>query len=78
VGQEAAHRLIEHGFFKLNLERVHCGTTSNNIGMRRLALNLGMREEGVRRRHLFIEGEWVDMIEYGLLRTEFKEFQSLA
>lgn len=72
VGLEAARLLVNHGFFKLNLERVYCGTSANNIGMRRLAERLGMREEGVRRRHLFLEGEWVDMVEYGLLRVDYE------
>ena len=38
--------------------------------MRRLALGLGMREEGCRRAHLWLDGSWVDMIEYGILRKE--------
>ena len=32
---------------KLNLERIYCGTASGNMGMQRLALRMGMIEEGV-------------------------------
>jgi [ribosomal protein S5]-alanine N-acetyltransferase len=73
VGALAAKALIEHGFRKLNLERVYCGTAETNIGMRKLAQELGMVEEGRRRKHLFLDGSMVDMVEYGLLRTEFKQ-----
>jgi [ribosomal protein S5]-alanine N-acetyltransferase len=71
VGTNAGLILLRHGFQKLNLERIYCGTAATNIGMQKLASQLGMAEEGRRRNHLFLEGEFVDMLEYGLLREEF-------
>ncbi|MGE4340101.1 MAG: GNAT family N-acetyltransferase, partial [Pigmentiphaga sp.] len=68
VGVNAGRALLRHGFLKLNLERVYCGTAASNPGMQNLALRLGMIEEGRRRKHLFLNGEWVDMLEYGVLR----------
>jgi [ribosomal protein S5]-alanine N-acetyltransferase len=50
---------------------VHCGTAETNTGMRRLAVAMGMREEGRRRSHLWLDGGWVDVIEFGILRAEF-------
>jgi RimJ/RimL family protein N-acetyltransferase len=41
--------------------------------MKKLALKLGMKEEGTRRENLFLDGEWVDAIEYGILCPEFKK-----
>jgi len=73
VGIQVGLRLLQHGFDKLNLERVYCGTAANCIGMQKLAQQLGMIEEGRRRKHLFLNGEWVDMIEYGILREEFRK-----
>ena len=70
VAKSAGKQLLRHGFEKLNLERIYCGTAHTNTGMRRLALGLGMREEGCRRAHLWLDGSWVDMIEYGILRKE--------
>ncbi len=64
--------LLQHGFLKLNLKRIYCGTASTNLGMLNLALQLGMTEEGCRRKHLFLEGEWVDMLEFGILRNEYE------
>lgn len=70
VARLAGEKLIEHAFFKLNLERIYCGTAANNKGMRSLALALGMVQEGCRRSHLFLDGAWVDVVEYGLLRHD--------
>lgn len=73
VGLLAGRKLLEHGFEKLNLERVHCGLAATNAGMKGLANALGMKLEGTRRGHLFLEGSSVDMLEYGILRSEFRE-----
>lgn len=67
----AGKKLVQHGFQKLNLERIYCGTAKNNEGMNKLALALGMVKEGCGRSHLYLDGEWVDRIEYGLLRKEY-------
>jgi RimJ/RimL family protein N-acetyltransferase len=71
VGTAAGRALICHGFTKLNLERIHCATAATNESMRKLAKCLGMAQEGCRRRALYLDGEWVDAIEYGLLKSEF-------
>ncbi len=71
VGQLAGMVLLKHGFQKLNLERIYCGTADTNVGMKKLAITLGMIHEGTRRSHLFLEGERVDIVEYGVLRPEF-------
>ncbi len=72
VGLLAGRKLLEHGFNKLNLERIYCGTAATNEAMKRLALALGMVLEGTRRRHLFLEGSRVDVLEYGILQPEFE------
>ncbi|MDD5176138.1 MAG: GNAT family protein [Sterolibacterium sp.] len=69
---EAARLLLTHGFDRLNLRRIYCGTASTNAGMRGLAQTLGMVEEGTRRGALFIDGNYIDVVEYGLLRDEFR------
>jgi [ribosomal protein S5]-alanine N-acetyltransferase len=72
LGELAGRALLAHGFYKLNLERIHCGTAATNTGMQQLALRLGMREEGRRRAAVFLEGQRVDVVEYGILRDEFR------
>jgi len=72
VGLLAGRKLLEHGFQKLNLERIYCGLAATNEGMKKLAVALGMTLEGTRRLHLFLEGSRVDLLEYGILRSEFE------
>jgi ribosomal-protein-alanine N-acetyltransferase len=72
VGLLAGLALLRHGFDKLNLERIYCGTASTNEAMKKLALALGMTFEGTRRQHLFLDGSRVDVDDYGILRAEFK------
>lgn len=72
VGVLVGIKLLEHGFKKLNLERICCGTTATNEGMKKLARAIGMVLEGTRRQHLFLEGLRVDVLEYGILRSEFE------
>lgn len=72
VGVEAGRALLKHGFDKLGLEKIHCGTAATNEGMKALARALGMKLEGTRRKHLFLEGGRVDMLEYGVFREEFE------
>ena len=76
VALDAANQIISHAFNKLNLERIHCGTAATNMAMRKLANKLGMTQEGIRRHHLWLDGEWVDVVQYGLLRSEWLEARS--
>lgn len=68
---EASYLIVKHGFERLNLNRIHCGTAEGNEGMKKLAKKLKMSQEGIRRQALFLNGEYVDAIEYGVLRDEF-------
>ena len=64
---EAGQLLINHGFLKLNLHRIYCGTSSENIGMQKLAKKLNMHEEGRRKEAILKNGKYHDIIEYGII-----------
>lgn len=64
---EAGRIMIRHAFEVLNLHRIHCGTSSENIGMQKLAEKLGMNLEGVRKHAHFKNGIYLDVFEYGIL-----------
>lgn len=70
VSKLAGFKIVQHGFYKLNLERIYCGMADTNKAMKALAIALGMAEEGRRRKHFFLDGEWIDLVEYGLLRED--------
>lgn len=71
-GQEAGHLILSHAFSEMNLSRIGCATFGNNEGMCRLALALGMKQEGVRRQAAFKGNGYLDIIEFGILKSEFK------
>ena len=71
--KEAGRLLFDHGFAALNLNRIACGTFDDNEAMKKLALSLGMKEEGTRRQAGFKRGCYVDIIEYGVLKRDYDE-----
>ena len=64
--------ILGHGFGALNLHRVYCGTSSENVPMQKLALAMGFSLEGRRREALYKNFGYLDVLEYGLLRREWQ------
>jgi len=73
IGMEAGRLLLDYGFSELKLHRIYCGTSSDNVGMQKLALKLGMLQEGIRRDAFTKNGKYADIVEYGILEDEYKE-----
>lgn len=71
LAKEASDLILEHGFIRMNMERIYCGTAEDNVGMQKLAHYMGMRQEGVRRNALYKNGKYKNIINYGLLRNEY-------
>ena len=69
--KEASLLVLRHGFLELNLRRIYCGTSEENIPMQKLAGYLGMKTEGVRREALFKNGKFMNIVEFGILKDEF-------
>jgi len=63
--------IVQYGFQRLNLHRIYCGTIQGNKGMMKLAAKLKMKEEGKRREAIYKNGSYLDIHEYGILRSEF-------
>lgn len=70
---ESSRLLCSHGFRTMNMHRISCATFHNNEPMKRLAIALGMREEGRRREAAFKNGRYLDVVEYGVLRAEYED-----
>ncbi|MFY0631396.1 MAG: GNAT family N-acetyltransferase [Flavobacteriaceae bacterium] len=69
--KEAAELIIHHGFNTMNLRRIYCGTFENNVSMQKLAKYLNFAQEGRRREAFFKNGNFIDIVEFGLLKKEF-------
>lgn len=71
--KESARLMIDHGFGTLNLHRIGCGTSEDNLPMQKLALAMGFSLEGRRREAIYKDYRYRDILEYGLLRHEWRQ-----
>lgn len=69
-GKSACELIINHGFNQLGLNRIYAGTLETNIGFQKLATSLGFEQEGIRKSAVFKDGNFVDVIEYGLVNKK--------
>lgn len=71
IGYETSQLLLDYAFQTLKLHRIYCGTHAENMSMQHLALKLRMTEEGRRCDAVFKNGQFADIIEYGILEHEY-------
>lgn len=76
--KEASFLVLNHAFRALNLHRIYCGSFKENVAMKRLTGFLGMRQEGLRRQAIYKNGKFNDVVEYGVLKSEFYRLQKTA
>ncbi len=68
---EAARALIDHGFGKLDLHRIHAHHFARNPASGRVLEKAGMKLEGLRRQAFLKWGRFEDIREWGILRAEW-------
>ncbi len=73
LAKEASLLMLQHGFASMNLHRIFCGTMHSNLPMQKLALSLGMQEEGRVRDEVYKDGKYHDTYRYSILKDEFFE-----
>jgi diamine N-acetyltransferase len=71
-GREAIGLMLDWAFRIQNYERIWLDTWATNERAIRCYQSLGFVEEGRQRRHLFVDGEYVDAVLMGLLREEWQ------
>jgi ribosomal-protein-serine acetyltransferase len=69
---EAVRSLMEYGFDELEINRIEIRAGVNNSRSRAIPERLGFRQEGVLREGEFVDGAFIDLAIYGLLRREYK------
>ena len=74
--QEGVRLLVEYLFAGYPVERVSAFTDEGNKPAQRVMESVGFRREGSLRRAMFRDGEWQDVILYGILRPEVGEQNS--
>ena len=68
---EALTAFLGHLFTVRRLHRLSAGCAARTVRSARQLERLGFRREGLRRKHIWIKGEWTDDLLYGLLAGEW-------
>ena len=68
---EAAQRILGYAFDDLGLQRVHAHHFTRNSASGRVLERIGMKPEGLMRKHVKKWGKFEDIRLYGILRDEF-------
>lgn len=69
---EAFHAVLRHGFNALHLNRVSAGHLEGNVPSSRVQQKCGLRCEGTHRQKVYKNGRFIDLVEYAILREEYK------
>jgi RimJ/RimL family protein N-acetyltransferase len=72
-GSDALDLLLRFAFGELNLHRLSIWPTADNLALIHLAEKAGFKEEARRREAAFHDGKYLDVLNLGLLRTEWEK-----
>jgi len=70
VGTAALLQLVEFGFVRRNLRRIHLQAIASNTGALRCYEKAGFVVEGRLREHAWVRGAYEDIVLMGILRSE--------
>ncbi len=68
---EAASAVLKYDFETLNLNRIFASHFENNPASGRVMQKIGMKREGILRKHILKWGEYLDLEQYGMLKREY-------
>ncbi len=71
VGTEAMRLLVEFGFVRRNLRRIHLQAIASNAGALRSYEKAGFAVEGRLREHAWVRGRYEDIVLMAILRSEY-------
>ena len=68
---EAVRRMVQFGFEELGLERISVGCFARNKASARIIEKLGFQPEGIARHAYRKDGEFLDELRFGMIRSDF-------
>ncbi len=71
AGTYATNKMLAHGFYNLNLQRIELEVLSRNESAIHLYEKVGFVREGKKRNAVFKKGRFEDMYYYSVLRNEW-------
>ena len=70
-GTKVTQILVEFGFRDLNLNRIYLDVFQNNKRATKPYAKCGFVEEGIKRESVFIDGEFINIVQMSILSKEF-------
>ena len=70
-GTSAIKLLLQFGFLDLNLKRIYLNVFSNNLAAIKSYEKVGFIKEGLKRKDVFIDGEYLDVLIMSMLDSEY-------
>lgn len=71
-GTEASELIVEYAFEQLNYHKVYARAYQGNRPSQKVWERLKFKEEGILRDHTYTDGEYKDVIYYGILQGEHR------
>jgi UDP-4-amino-4,6-dideoxy-N-acetyl-beta-L-altrosamine N-acetyltransferase len=76
VGSIVEYYILKHVFEDLDYNKLCCEVLSSNHNVVDMHKNFGFQEEGLYRQHRIKNGQFVDVVALGMLRSEWNEKKS--
>ncbi|MHA2472871.1 MAG: GNAT family N-acetyltransferase [Promethearchaeota archaeon] len=73
IAGEASELIIEYGFSELNLHKIYSRVFTPNTRSLRAAEKLGFTEEAVLKEEIYVDGKYVDVHKFALLKKDWME-----
>lgn len=67
---EALAVVLKHGFQKLNLHKIYATHLDANRASGKVMLKNGMTKEGILKDHIYKNGKYYDLVQYGLISDQ--------
>ena len=77
-GREVIRLLLDYGFRYLGLHRIEAFPNEKNLRSIRCLQSCGFLEEGRARKALWLQGEYVDVVQMSILREEWGHLNALS
>ena len=71
IATEVTELVIEYAFNELNLNKLHGGVCVKNIGSWSVAEKMGFKLEGIRENEWYVDGEYLGVKAYSLLKEDW-------
>jgi RimJ/RimL family protein N-acetyltransferase len=71
-GTQAAGLLVKFGFEQMNLHRINSIVYAFNERSLKMHRRIGFQQEGIKRQAVFKNGQYHDVVEFGLLEDEWR------